>query len=106
MQTVEVPDAIPFIASKSRVAVIGGVTPAMPAPGPISPARASVGVQLAFMSFASGYTDILSYRELGQVFTSAMTGNIALLGLDLGKAIFPQPPATWRHLPASWRGCS
>jgi uncharacterized membrane protein YoaK (UPF0700 family) len=29
--------------------------------------------------------DILSYRELGQVFTSAMTGNIALLGLDLGQ---------------------
>ena len=37
------------------------------------------------MSFASGCMDILSYRRLGQVFTSAMTGNAALLGLGLGQ---------------------
>ena len=29
--------------------------------------------------------DILSYRFLGQVFTSAMTGNVALLGLGVGQ---------------------
>jgi uncharacterized membrane protein YoaK (UPF0700 family) len=37
------------------------------------------------MSAASGCMDILSYRQLGEVFTSAMTGNAALLGLDIGQ---------------------
>ncbi len=46
---------------------------------------AFLGGQLALLSFSSGCMDILSYRELGQVFTSAMTGNAALLGLDLGQ---------------------
>ncbi len=45
----------------------------------------SIGAGLALMSFSSGCVDILSYRFLGQVFTSAMTGNIALMGLDLGQ---------------------
>ena len=49
------------------------------------------------MSFASGCMDILSYRELGQVFTSAMTGNAALLGLDLGRGNIP---ATSRNMAA------
>jgi uncharacterized membrane protein YoaK (UPF0700 family) len=44
---------------------------------------AGIGVML--MSFSSGCVDILSYRFLGQVFTSAMTGNVALMGLDLGQ---------------------
>ena len=49
------------------------------------------------MSFASGCMDIISYRELGQVFTSAMTGNAALLGLDLGQGNIS---ATARNLAA------
>lgn len=49
------------------------------------------------MSFASGCMDILSYRQLGQVFTSAMTGNAALLGLDLGQGNIP---ATSRNMAA------
>ena len=44
-----------------------------------------VGVGVMLMSFSSGCVDILSYRFLGQVFTSAMTGNVALMGLDLGQ---------------------
>ena len=44
---------------------------------------AGIGVML--MSFSSGCVDILSYRFLGQVFTSAMTGNVALMGLDVGQ---------------------
>src|SRR4051812_33987157 len=97
MQTIEVPDAALFVASKSRVAVTGGITPAVPAPSPSAPAGALVGVKLALMSFASGCADVLSYRELGQVFTSAMTGNIALLGLDLGQGNLP---ATSRNIAA------
>lgn len=44
-----------------------------------------VGKQLALLSFGSACMDILSYKELGQVFTSAMTGNAALLGLEIGQ---------------------
>jgi uncharacterized membrane protein YoaK (UPF0700 family) len=44
-----------------------------------------IGAGLTLMSFSSGCVDILSYRFLGQVFTSAMTGNVALMGLDLGQ---------------------
>lgn len=50
---------------------------------------ALVGTNLVLMSFASGCMDILSYQQLGQVFTSAMTGNAALLGLDLGQGNIP-----------------
>ncbi|MBV8916115.1 MAG: DUF1275 domain-containing protein [Acetobacteraceae bacterium] len=46
---------------------------------------AVIGIGLMLMSFSSGCVDILSYRFLGQVFTSAMTGNVALMGLDLGQ---------------------
>ena len=58
---------------------------------------ALVGIKLILMSFASGCMDILSYRQLGQVFTSAMTGNAALLGLDLGQGNIP---ATSRNMAA------
>ena len=44
-----------------------------------------IGVGLTLMSFSSGCVDILSYRFLGGVFTSAMTGNVALMGLYLGQ---------------------
>jgi uncharacterized membrane protein YoaK (UPF0700 family) len=43
-------------------------------------------VSLSFLSFASGSTDVLSFVALTGVFTSAMTGNTALLGLALGQA--------------------
>lgn len=49
----------------------------IPAPG--------VGLQLVLLSFAAGSMDVLSYLRLGQVFTSAMTGNAVLLGLGLGQ---------------------
>jgi uncharacterized membrane protein YoaK (UPF0700 family) len=39
---------------------------------------------LACLSLASGCTDVLTFLKLGQVFTSAMTGNTALLGIALG----------------------
>jgi uncharacterized membrane protein YoaK (UPF0700 family) len=56
-----------------------------------------VGIQLMLLSFAAGCMDILSYRQLGQVFTSAMTGNAALLGLDIGQGNLP---ATSRNMAA------
>jgi uncharacterized membrane protein YoaK (UPF0700 family) len=41
-------------------------------------------VALNLLSFASGSADVLSFVVLSGVFTSAMTGNTALLGLALG----------------------
>lgn len=40
---------------------------------------------LALLGFASAATDVLSFIALSQVFTSAMTGNTALLGLAVGQ---------------------
>ena len=40
---------------------------------------------LAFLSFASGCTDVLTFLKLGNVFTSAMTGNTALLAVEIGR---------------------
>ena len=70
-----------------------------PVAAPPSPGTkaALVGLKLILMSFASGCMDILSYQRLGQVFTSAMTGNAALLGLDLGQGNIP---ATSRNMAA------
>jgi uncharacterized membrane protein YoaK (UPF0700 family) len=39
---------------------------------------------LLFLSAASGATDVVAFLLLGHVFTSAMTGNTALLGVALG----------------------
>src|ERR1700720_536912 len=36
-----------------------------------------------FLAAASGATDAIGYLALGKVFTSAMTGNLALLGIAL-----------------------
>ena len=44
-----------------------------------------IGIGLMLMSFGSGCMDILSYRFLGEVFPSAMTGNVALMGHSLGQ---------------------
>jgi uncharacterized membrane protein YoaK (UPF0700 family) len=56
-----------------------------------------VGINLVLMSFTAGCMDILTYRQLGQVFTSAMTGNAALLGWDLGQG---NAPAISRNMAA------
>lgn len=40
---------------------------------------------LACLSLASGCTDVLTFLKLGEVFTSAMTGNAALLGVAIGR---------------------
>lgn len=44
-----------------------------------------VDPRFLLLSFASGSMDALSFLKLGEVFTSAMTGNTALLGLALGR---------------------
>jgi uncharacterized membrane protein YoaK (UPF0700 family) len=43
---------------------------------------------LASLSFASGCTDVLTFLKLGNVFTSAMTGNTALLAIEIGRGRF------------------
>ena len=40
---------------------------------------------LTLLSLASGCTDVLSFIKLGEVFTSAMTGNTALLAIAIGR---------------------
>jgi uncharacterized membrane protein YoaK (UPF0700 family) len=45
--------------------------------------RPSLG--LAWLSLASGCTDVLSFLKLGDLFTSAMTGNTALLAIALAR---------------------
>jgi len=57
----------------------------------------AIGLPLILLSLASGCMDILSYRQLGEVFTSAMTGNAALLGLEIGRGNLS---ATFRNLAA------
>jgi uncharacterized membrane protein YoaK (UPF0700 family) len=42
-------------------------------------------LSLVFLSLASGCTDVLGFFKLGNVFTSAMTGNTALLAIALGQ---------------------
>ena len=45
--------------------------------------RASLG--LALLSFAAGSMDAIAFLALGEVFTSAMSGNTILLGLAIGQ---------------------
>jgi len=40
---------------------------------------------LAWLSLAAGCTDVLTFLGLGDVFTSAMTGNTVLLGIAIGQ---------------------
>jgi uncharacterized membrane protein YoaK (UPF0700 family) len=42
-------------------------------------------IGLALLAVASGSSDAISYLSLGKVFTSAMTGNTALLGIAIGQ---------------------
>ena len=41
-----------------------------------------------FLSLAAGTADAAGYMGLGRVFTSNMTGNVVLLGIDLGQGDF------------------
>lgn len=41
-------------------------------------------IALALLALASGSTDVTAFLKLGNVFTSAMTGNTALLGIAIG----------------------
>ena len=43
------------------------------------------GLGLAFLALASGSSDVIAFLTLGTVFTSAMTGNTALLGIAISK---------------------
>lgn len=43
------------------------------------------GLGLFFLSCASGCTDVLAFMKLGDVFTSGMTGNVALLAIAISK---------------------
>ncbi|MDE1942737.1 MAG: DUF1275 domain-containing protein [Betaproteobacteria bacterium] len=43
------------------------------------------GFGLLFLSCASGCTDVLAFMKLGDVFTSGMTGNVALLAIAISK---------------------
>src|SRR5271154_6702910 len=54
----------------------------------ITPARAHISygdLGLAWLSLASGCTDVLTFLKLGDLFASAMTGNMALLALAIGR---------------------
>jgi hypothetical protein len=48
---------------------------------------------LASLSLASGCTDVLSFLKLGNLFTSAMTGNSALLAVAIGGGQLLRPCA-------------
>src|ERR1700691_5565201 len=49
------------------------------------PHAARDNATLLLLTFASATTDIFAFIGLGRVFTSAMTGNAALLGVSLGQ---------------------
>src|SRR5262245_28250684 len=40
---------------------------------------------LALMALASGSTDVMAFLTLGDIFTSAMTGNVAFLAIAIGQ---------------------
>lgn len=42
-------------------------------------------IGLMLLAFGSGSTDVTAFLKLGNVFTSAMTGNMALLGIAIGQ---------------------
>jgi uncharacterized membrane protein YoaK (UPF0700 family) len=46
---------------------------------------AIIDVALAALTLGSGVTDVAAFLTLGDVFTSAMTGNTALLGIALSQ---------------------
>src|SRR4051812_44125572 len=44
-----------------------------------------IDLGLALLALASGATDVMAFLDLGNTFTSAMTGNTALLAIALGQ---------------------
>jgi uncharacterized membrane protein YoaK (UPF0700 family) len=40
---------------------------------------------LAWLSLSAGFRDVLIFQKLGALFTSAMTGNVALLAIGIGR---------------------
>jgi hypothetical protein len=50
---------------------------------PVTPIHVRNGAAMA-LAATSGATDAIGYLTLGHVFTSAMTGNLVLLGISLG----------------------
>jgi hypothetical protein len=50
---------------------------------PLTPIHVRNGAAMA-LAATSGATDAIGYLTLGHVFTSAMTGNLVLLGISLG----------------------
>ena len=55
------------------------------------------GIALALLSFTAGSMDAIAFLTLGDVFTSAMSGNTILLGLALGEG---RMSAAWHSLAA------
>src|SRR5262249_35452525 len=45
----------------------------------------STDLGLALLALASGSTDVMAFLTLGNIFTSAMTGNMALLAIAVGQ---------------------
>jgi len=58
--------------------------PQAPQAPPSPQRRLYESTMLACLSFAAGCTDVLSFLKIGNVFTSAMTGNTALLAIAIG----------------------
>jgi uncharacterized membrane protein YoaK (UPF0700 family) len=52
---------------------------------PQSDRFASTDAGLALLGLASGSTDVMAFLTLGNIFTSAMTGNMALLAIAVGQ---------------------
>ena len=44
-----------------------------------------IDLGLALMALASGSTDVMAFLTLGDIFTSAMTGNVAFLAIAIGQ---------------------
>src|SRR5215470_14679194 len=45
----------------------------------------STDLGLALLALASGSTDVMAFLTLGDIFTSAMTGNVAFLAIAIGQ---------------------
>ena len=67
---------------KDAVTATGASVDLPSEPGPAS-------LSLMWLSLGAGCTDVLSFLKLGDVFTSAMTGNTALLAIAIGRGTFP-----------------
>jgi uncharacterized membrane protein YoaK (UPF0700 family) len=55
---------------------------------------------LGCLSVAAGGTDVLTFLDLGDLFTSAMTGNVALLAIAIGRGEVPAASRSFTALVA------